>query len=108
MSMSSSEPSSTFGPYRLHELINSGGMSDIWLATDNESKSFALRKLHANLKFDFFAKRRFNQGCEILQKVHHHDLIIKYYGHGKIDGTLYMVMEYVEGANLKQLYARTD
>jgi hypothetical protein len=28
----------TFGPYRLQELINSGGMSEIWLATNAKER----------------------------------------------------------------------
>jgi len=35
----------TFGRFYLQELINSGGMSDIWLATDSNHKPYALRRL---------------------------------------------------------------
>jgi eukaryotic-like serine/threonine-protein kinase len=97
-----------FGPYYLQELINSGGAADIWLATDSGGKAYALRLLHHNLRFNFAAKRRFIRGCEILSKIHNHQYVIGYEGHGKIDGDLYLLMEYVEGANLKLLYARSD
>jgi eukaryotic-like serine/threonine-protein kinase len=97
-----------FGRFYLQELINSGGMADIWLATDQESQPYALRKLHDRLRFNFLAKRRFLRGCEILSKIHTHDYVIKYYEHGKIAGSLYCLMEYVESSNLKQLFARTD
>jgi serine/threonine protein kinase len=97
-----------FGDYFLRELINSGGMADIWLATDKSQKSYALRRLHDNLRFDFTARKRFVQGCEILSKIHNHDCVIGYFGHGKIDGALYLLMEYVEGANLKLLYSSHD
>ena len=102
------EKPTAFGPYYLHELINSGGMSDIFLATNQEGKSYALRRLHDNLRFNFGSRRRFVKGCEILQKISGHELIIQYVEHGKIDGSLYLLMEYVEGDNLKQLYARAD
>jgi serine/threonine-protein kinase len=97
-----------FGPYVLQELINSGGMADLWLATNANKEVFALRRLHGKYRFNFLAKRRFFQGCEILSKIHNHEHVIGYVDHGKIDGTPYLVMEYVEGANLKQLLARAD
>ena len=97
-----------FGDYYLRELINSGGMADIWLATDKAGQTFALRRLHDDLRNDSTARKRFLTGCEILSKIHNHDCVIGYHGHGKIDGTPYLLMEYVEGANLKLLYANHD
>src|SRR5262245_7498674 len=97
-----------YGRFYLQELINSGGMAGIWLATDAEHKPYALRKLHDDLKFNFVARRRFVRGCEILSKIHSHEYVIGYLEHGKISGTLYCLMEYVESSNLKQLFARGD
>ena len=97
-----------FGPYHLRELINSGGMADIWLATDPQGKACALRLLHRNLRFSFSAKRRFLRGCVVLSQIHNHEYVIGYLAHGKIDGDLYLAMEYVEGENLKLLHARSD
>ena len=34
-----------FGRFYLQELLNSGGMADIWLVTDGRGKPYALRKL---------------------------------------------------------------
>ncbi|MDB6064637.1 MAG: Serine/threonine protein kinase [Pedosphaera sp.] len=97
-----------FGQYYLQELINSGGMADIWLATDKDQKTYALRRLHDNLRFDFTARKRFLRGCEILSKIHNHDCVIGYFEHGKIEGALYLLMEYVEGSNLKLMYNEHD
>jgi serine/threonine-protein kinase len=97
-----------FGRFYLQELINSGGMADIWLATDSDLKPFALRKLHEKLRFNFVARRRFVRGCDILKAIHSHDYVIGYIEHGKIDGTLFCLMEYVECSNLKQLMYRGD
>ncbi len=96
------------GRFYLQELINSGGMADIWVATDSNSQTYALRLLHRRLKFDFTARRRFVQGCEILSRIHDHEHVIRYIEHGKLEGTLYLLMEYVEASNLKLLYARQD
>jgi eukaryotic-like serine/threonine-protein kinase len=97
-----------FGPYYLQELINSGGMADIWLATDKDQNTFALRRLHDDLRNDSTARKRFTHGCEVLSKIHSHESIIGYYEHGKIAGTLYLLMEYVEGSNLKLMYNEHD
>jgi serine/threonine protein kinase len=97
-----------FGRFYLQELINSGGMADIWLATDADQQHFALRKLHDDLRFNLLARRRFVRGCEILKSIHSHEHVIGYFEHGKISGSLYCLMEYVEGANLKQMFLRND
>jgi len=97
-----------FGPYYLHELINSGGMADIWLATDSAQNHCAIRCLRTDHRLDFKARRRFIRGCEILAHIEKHEFIIGYIGHGKIEGCHYLATEYVEGANLKLLMAQND
>jgi eukaryotic-like serine/threonine-protein kinase len=97
-----------FGRFYLQELINSGGMADIWLATDAKQKACAVRAMHERYKFNLLARRRFVRGCEILSKIGDHECIISYLEHGKIDGHLYLAMEYMEGENLKDLYTRHD
>jgi eukaryotic-like serine/threonine-protein kinase len=97
-----------FGRFYLQERINSGGMADIWLVTDSRNKAFALRLMHQRLRFDFGARRRFVRGCEILAKIADSEGIVGYVEHGKIDGQLYCLMEYIEAENLKELYARQD
>jgi len=97
-----------FGPYYLQELINSGGMADIWLATNSKGEHFALRHLRDDSLFNFTARKRFLRGCEVLSRIHNHEYVIGYVEHGRIDGAHYLVMEYVEGANLKLLMAEND
>jgi serine/threonine-protein kinase len=101
-----------FGRFYLQELINSGGVSDIWVATDPQGQAFALRRFRGGSQLGFMerreARRRFFRGCEILSKIHNHEKVIGYVEHGKIEGVPYLLMEYVEGSNLKQLLGRSD
>jgi eukaryotic-like serine/threonine-protein kinase len=106
-SEASSRPGS-FGRFYLQELINSGGMAEIWLATDSNNKVFALRRMHERYRFSFTARRRFARGCELLSLISDHPSIISYVEHGKVSMQPYLLMEYVEGENLKELYARHD
>lgn len=96
------------GRFHVHELINSGGMADTWLVTDSAGRPYAMRLLHQRLRYNFVARRRFFRGCEILSQIHQHKFIIGYHEHGKIDGKPYLLMEYVDGVNLKILLARRD
>ena len=97
-----------FGRFYLREMLNSGGMSEIWLVTDGRNKPFALRKLKRELRFNFTARRRFMRGCEILGKLADCEYIVGYVEHGRAEGTCYLLMDYVEAENLKELYARQD
>jgi len=97
-----------FGRFYLQELINSGGMADIWLATDERQKPYALRRMHERLRFNLLARHRFVRGAEILSKIGDHDRIVGYVEHGKIKGQLYLLMDYVEASNLKELHAQQD
>jgi serine/threonine-protein kinase len=83
-------------------------MSEIWLATDERGGTCALRRLRNSSLFNFTEKKRFLNGCDILSRIHNHDGIIGYLEHGKLEGTLYLAMEYVEASNLKEMYAHHD
>jgi eukaryotic-like serine/threonine-protein kinase len=97
-----------FGRFYLQERINSGGMADIWVANDSNGSHYALRLMHPRYRYNFFAKRRFRRGCEILAILSDHEQIIGYVEHGKVHGQPYLVMEYVEASNLKELHAKSD
>ena len=100
------ESGSLFGPYRLHELINEGGMAQLWLASNQQEETFALRIAHPTL--NTLNRKRFIQGCEMLATLPPHPNVISYLEHGKIDSTPFLTMEYIEGANMRQLLANED
>src|ERR1700733_6128669 len=84
-----------FGRFYLQELLNSGGMADIWFVTDGRGKPYALRRLKKELRFNFTERRRFVRGCEVLSKLNQSEFIVGYVEHGKEKGTLYLLMDYV-------------
>ncbi len=104
----SSEEPGRFGRFYLQELINRGGVNDIWVATDEQRRPYALRRMRNKSIFNFADRRRFMNGCKILSKIHHNENVIGYLEHGKIGGTPYLLMEYVESSNLKLLLSRGD
>jgi len=93
-----------FGRFYLRELISSGGMADIWLASDGRGKTYALRRLKKELRFNLLARRRFARGNKILSRLTESDHVIGYVEHGGD----YLLMDYMEAENLKILYARHD
>ncbi len=97
-----------FGRFYLQELINRGGVSEVWAATDPQGSHFALRRMWDNRFGNFAQRKRFFHGCEVLSKIHHHEFVVKYHEHGKIEGVPYLLMEYVAGDNLKLLLSRGD
>lgn len=97
-----------FGRYVLLEKVKSGGMADIWLARDEAHHYYALRVMHETLESQRAARRRFLHGCEVLARLQPHPFIVRYHEHGRNEGRHYLVMEYVEGDNLKERLARVD
>ena len=97
------------GPFQLQELINRGGMADVWIATCQDGSVAAFRCFRsADEKLNRTDRKRFMRGCEVLKDIHEHEFIIGYKEHGKIEGMPYLLMEFVESTNLKLLLSRSD
>ena len=97
-----------FGRFYLQELINSGGAAEVWGATDADGQHYALRRMLNNSLFNFAERKRFFHGCEVLSKITHNEYVVNYIEHGKIEGTPYLLMEFVAGSNLKLLIGKSD
>ncbi len=97
----------SFAGYSVHERMNHGGMADIYLATDHLGQKFALRVLLAELRFHWRSKRRFTWGCEVMRQLDHPN-VVHLFDYGKFSGRRYAVLEYIDGANLKELILRND
>ncbi len=92
--------------YRLEKLLGEGGMGAVFKATHvTVGKQFAVKVLHAEVSNHPDAKRRFTQEAQAAAKIGH-PAILDVYDLGEDDGSLYMVMELLEGESLAQRVAR--
>ena len=95
-----------FGNYLLHECVAQGGITEIWMATDEFENVVAVRKLRGSGLASSSAPKLFKAGLKVHRKLSPHPNVIRYINQGKANGTPYMVLEYIQGADLKALMSR--
>ncbi len=90
----------TFGRYRLMELLGRGGMGEVWRAFDTTTnRVVALKVLPAHLASDPTFEQRFRReafAAASLNEPH----VVPIHNFGEIDGRLYVDMRLVEGRDL--------
>lgn len=88
--------------YFLRELIGSGGMSDVYQAWDNlRATRMAVKVLRRDLAQSSRFNRMFEQEAELLRKLEHPN-IVRLYEFDKEGDVVFIVMDWVEGTNLRQ------
>jgi eukaryotic-like serine/threonine-protein kinase len=93
-------PGARIGQYRVEALIGTGGMGEVYLATDTELKRKVALKLVQRGMNTQEILRRFRHEEEILAGLNHPN-IAQLYGSGITpEGTPFFAMEYVEGTRL--------
>lgn len=91
------------GRYRIREKIGSGGMSDVYLADDlTLSRPVAVKVLHPEYARDAGYIQRFRYEAQAAANLNHPN-IVSVYDWGNEGDAYYIVMEYVEGRELKDL-----
>ncbi len=81
--------------------IGKGGMGEVWLAEDTILKrKVAIKFLPPNLQDDITSRERFLREA-LAAAALDHPFICKIYETGEIDGKAYIIMEYIEGQDLK-------
>ena len=95
-----------FDQFRLHECVAQGGITEIWLATDEFENVVAIRRVRRTGLSSSSAPKLFKAGLTVHRKLAPHPNIIRYINHGKAEKTPYMVLEYIQGADLKALMTR--
>lgn len=97
------EPGMTLdGRYKLFKTLGEGGMANVYLAHDLIlDRDVAVKVLRLDLQSDPDAARRFRREAMATLELSHPN-IVSIYDVGEFEGQQYLVMEYVDGKNLKQ------
>ena len=90
------------GHYRVHEKIGSGGMGEVYRASDERlARDVALKLLKPSLAHDQDRLRRFEQEARAAAALNHPN-IVAIYDIGFHEGAPYIVSELLEGQTLRQ------
>ena len=92
-----------YGRYALRARIDSGAMAHVFLAEDARlGRQVAVKVLAPELAADPNAVERFRREAEAAAALSHPN-IVSVYDWGMIEGTAFLVMQYVPGADLRQV-----
>lgn len=91
------------GNYRILEKIGEGGVSIVYRAVDEQNQNFAIKFLKPELISDYLDDRiRFKREIEIVEQLNHPG-IARYFSYGEYNGIPFLVMEFIDGADLHKL-----
>jgi serine/threonine-protein kinase len=91
------------GRYRVTRKLGGGGMADVYLAEDQElGRRVAVKILHNRYVNDVQFVERFRREATHAAGLSHPN-IVAIFDRGEVDGSYFIVMEYVEGRTLKEL-----
>ncbi|MGQ0618710.1 MAG: protein kinase domain-containing protein [Panacagrimonas sp.] len=97
-------PGIAFGPYRLERRLGAGGMGEVWLGRRSDGLYegvVAIKTLHAHLSHPAI-RARFAREGQIVGRLSHPQIARLLDAGISPDGTLFLVLEYVEGVPLDQ------
>jgi eukaryotic-like serine/threonine-protein kinase len=95
------------GRYELLELVGSGGMSSVWRSHDRLlDRTVAIKVLHEQFASDDEYVERFRREARSVAQLSHPN-IVTVIDRGEDESRQFIVFEFVEGENLKQLIRRT-
>jgi serine/threonine protein kinase len=93
------------GRYELEKLVGSGGMSNVFRAHDSLlERTVALKILHEQYTRDEDYVERFRREARAVAQLAHPN-IVTVIDRGEQDGRQYIVFEFIEGENLKEIVA---
>ncbi len=93
--------------YFLRELVGSGGMADVYLAWDKiRSVKMAIKVLRRDVANNSRFFQQFTKEAEILNRLEHPN-IVRLYEFDKDDDLAFIVMDWVDGSNLRQVINAT-
>ncbi|PJE24155.1 MAG: cyclase [Mycobacterium sp.] len=90
----------SFGRYRLQQLLGRGGMGEVWRAHDTETdRVVALKVLPAQWAEDEMFQQRFRREAHAAARINEPH-VVPIHGYGEIDDRLYVEMRLIEGQDL--------
>ena len=96
----------TIGHYKILEQVGSGGMGEVYLASDvTAGRRAALKLLPTQVTSDAQRLKRFEQEARVVAGLNHPN-ILTVYEVGADNSTRYIASELVEGETLRQRFAR--
>src|SRR5262245_34012649 len=99
-------PGSRLGPYEVVALLGSGGMGEVYRATDsNLKREVAIKVLPSSVAADADRLARFQREAEVVAALNHPN-IAAIYGLEKTSGATALVLELVEGPTLADRIAQ--
>lgn len=91
--------------YRLQDLVASGGMGQVWAATDDVlGRKVAVKVTHPHEQQQEAVARRFTAEARFAAQLSHPN-IVEVFDFGVDDGLTFLVMEFIEGPTLTELLA---
>ena len=92
----------TIGNYVVQEKIGQGGMSIVYRGVQTSlNRPVAIKFLEHSVRLDPMVNQRFQREAQAIAQLRHGN-IVQIYDFGQYEHGHYMVMEYVEGTDLRQ------
>ena len=92
-----SEVPERIGPYHVEELVGRGGMAAVYRCRDEAGEVVAVKWLHMPSPA---LEQRFDLEIRALARIEHRS-VVRWLGQGSHEGRPYLVMEYLEGEDLR-------
>jgi tRNA A-37 threonylcarbamoyl transferase component Bud32 len=100
-------PGGSFGPYDILERIGEGAMASVWRATHRGlRKPVAIKALRLEQAQNARARDRFLREGEAISRIRHAH-VVEVHDLGVVGDSLYLVMEYLEGEDLRSFFLRS-
>ena len=104
--MSTVTEGTLIGGFRIREPLGEGAMGEVYLAETVESGDYvALKIIAAGPSHDARFRERFERECALAASLQHPN-VVSTIASGETGGQLYLAMEYVEGADLREILRR--
>ena len=96
-----------FAGYAITRRLANGGMTYLFVGVGAQQDRVVIRRIKPEYLKDRRIRQNFLHGAEILQRIHHPN-IVRHIKAGLFNDEPYTVVEYVEARNLRELIQRKD